>query len=96
MLALVAAAAGAAPATAECDDACKQRIADRRKLFEQSRTTNDRQVIFDLSATGQAVQHDVSGRQLHSGFAVHLRFERMLLSETVRHVVVGVQCSIRE
>ena len=49
MLALVAAAAGAAPATAECDDACKQRIADRRKLFEQSRTTNDRQVIFDLS-----------------------------------------------
>ena len=32
-----------------CDDLCKQRIADRRKLFEQSRTTNDRQVMFDLS-----------------------------------------------
>ena len=32
-----------------CDDDCKQRIADRRKLFEQSRTTNDRQKILDLS-----------------------------------------------
>ena len=33
----------------ECDDACKQRIADRRALFLQSRTTKDRQVMFDLS-----------------------------------------------
>ena len=38
------------PASAEgCDEACKQRIADRRALFEQSRTTNDRQKILDLS-----------------------------------------------
>ena len=34
---------------AECDAECKQRIADRRKLFEQSRTTSDRQKILDLS-----------------------------------------------
>ena len=34
---------------AECDDACKQRIVDRRALFEQSRTTSDRQKILDLS-----------------------------------------------
>jgi hypothetical protein len=34
---------------AECDDECKQRIADRRALFEQSRTTSNRQVLFDLS-----------------------------------------------
>eukprot|EP00966_Prymnesium_polylepis_P239231 5532565-Prymnesium_polylepis.1 len=34
---------------AECDEACRQRIADRRKLFEQSRTTGDRQKILDLS-----------------------------------------------
>ncbi|KAL3926483.1 MAG: hypothetical protein SGPRY_003276 [Prymnesium sp.] len=33
----------------DCDDACRQRIADRRKLFEQSRTTSDRQTILDLS-----------------------------------------------
>lgn len=38
------------PAGAEgCDDACKQRIADRRALYQQSRTTRDRQVILDLS-----------------------------------------------
>lgn len=42
----LAALADAAPA---CDDACKQRIADRRSLFEQSRTTSDRQKIMDLS-----------------------------------------------
>ena len=36
-------------AAAECDTACKQAIADRRALFEQSRTTNDRQKILDLS-----------------------------------------------
>ena len=41
---------GVKPASAgECDDACKQRIAERRQLFEQSRTTSDRQKIFDLS-----------------------------------------------
>lgn len=34
---------------AECDEECKQRIAERRQLFEQSRTTNDRQKILDLS-----------------------------------------------
>ena len=39
-----------APAyAAECDAECKQRIADRRALFEQSRTTSDRQKILDLS-----------------------------------------------
>ena len=32
-----------------CDAACRQRIADRRALFEQSRTTSDRQKILDLS-----------------------------------------------
>ena len=32
-----------------CDTACKQRVADRRALFEQSRTTSDRQKILDLS-----------------------------------------------
>jgi hypothetical protein len=32
-----------------CDDACRARIAERRLLFEQSRTTNDRQKILDLS-----------------------------------------------
>jgi hypothetical protein len=32
-----------------CDEACRQRIADRRALFEQSRTTSDRQKILDLS-----------------------------------------------
>jgi hypothetical protein len=34
---------------AECDEACKQRIVDRRALFEQSRTTSNRQTILDLS-----------------------------------------------
>lgn len=38
-----------ASATDGCDSECKQRIADRRALFEQSRTTNDRQKILDLS-----------------------------------------------
>ena len=35
--------------TGRGDAACQQRIADRRALFEQSRTTRDRQVLFDLS-----------------------------------------------
>ena len=39
----------AAAGAAECDEACKARIAERRQLFEQSRTTNDRQKILDLS-----------------------------------------------
>jgi hypothetical protein len=38
-----------AASAAECDEACKQRIADRRALFEQSRTTRDRQTILNLS-----------------------------------------------
>ena len=33
----------------ECDEACKQRIADRRALFEQSRTNRNRQDVLDLS-----------------------------------------------
>ena len=32
-----------------CDEACKQRIAERRALFQQSRTTRSRQEILDLS-----------------------------------------------
>ena len=39
----------AAASAAECYEECKQRIADRRALFEQSRTTSDRQKILDLS-----------------------------------------------
>lgn len=38
-----------AASAAECDDACRSRIAERRALFEQSRTTSDRQKILDLS-----------------------------------------------
>ena len=38
-----------AASAAECDDACRERIAERRALFEQSRTTSDRQKILDLS-----------------------------------------------
>ena len=30
-------------------DACRQRIADRRAIFEQSRTTTSRQNMMDLS-----------------------------------------------
>ena len=41
--------ASAAADDGACDEACKQRIADRRALFQQSRTTNDRQKILDLS-----------------------------------------------
>ena len=48
-----AARGGVSPAAAAdrdaCDEACKQRIADRRALFEQSRTTSDRQTIINLS-----------------------------------------------
>ena len=36
-------------AEAECDDACKQRIADRRAIYQQSKTTTKRQDMFDLS-----------------------------------------------
>lgn len=35
--------------TVACDEACKQRIADRRALFEQSRTNRNRQDLLDLS-----------------------------------------------
>ena len=38
--------AAAAPA---CDEACRRMLAERRALFQQSRTTSDRQVILDLS-----------------------------------------------
>ena len=31
------------------DEACRQRIADRRAIFEQSRTTTSRQNMMDLS-----------------------------------------------
>ena len=41
--------ASAAADDGACDEACKQRIADRRALFQQSRTTNDRKKILDLS-----------------------------------------------
>lgn len=34
---------------AECDDECKQRIADRRKLFELSRTNTRREDVLALS-----------------------------------------------
>lgn len=34
---------------AECDDECRARIAERRALFEQSRTSGDRQRYLDLS-----------------------------------------------
>jgi len=39
----------AALASEACNDECKLRIAERRMLFEQSRTTNDRQKILALS-----------------------------------------------
>ena len=38
--------AAAAPA---CDEACRRMLAERRAVFQQSRTTSDRQVILDLS-----------------------------------------------
>ena len=34
---------------AECDDACQARIAERRAIYLQSRTTTSRQEMFDLS-----------------------------------------------
>ena len=34
---------------AECDDACQARIAERRAIYLQSRTTTSRQDMFDLS-----------------------------------------------
>ena len=34
---------------AECDDACQARIAERRAIYMQSRTTTSRQEMFDLS-----------------------------------------------
>ena len=43
------AAAPAAEQAVACDEACRQRIADRRAIFAQSRTTTSRQNMMDLS-----------------------------------------------
>ncbi|EOD35472.1 hypothetical protein EMIHUDRAFT_98494 [Emiliania huxleyi CCMP1516] len=47
--ALLAPSMPRASSAAECDEACARRIAERRALFEQSRTTADRSVILELS-----------------------------------------------
>ena len=44
----------------KCDESCRKRLEDRRALYQQSRTTNNRQEMFDLSRQRAALYNTTS------------------------------------
>ena len=54
--------AGAAAAAADDDAALQAKLAERRKLMELSRSSNDRQRYFDLSRQRASVVYNTTSR----------------------------------